>query len=115
HRAAVAILHAQVRTIPVLEVVADGGVVGDGVAGHMLQSSGAWYSTRTEADHHRKLALIVHELHILRTARAAAVAEERARAFEKHQGLLRRTEGQLARVLGVVQAQREDRSGLKGG
>ena len=45
------------------------------------------------ADHHRQLALVVHEGGVGGPARPAAVADQRARALEEHQRLLLRVEG----------------------
>jgi hypothetical protein len=110
HRAAVAILHAQVRAIVVFEVVADRVVVGDHVAGHMPHGVLALDVPRGLPDHDGQLALVVHERDIGGAARDAAMTDHRAGSFEKHERLVLLVELQFLRMPGVVQAEREDRA-----
>ena len=115
HGAAVAVLDAQVRPVVVLEVVADRVVVGDGVAGHVAPSRRArvtFFALRADDD--REFALVVHERHVGRPARRAAVADQRARPLQERERLvLGVLERELLRMVGVVQAERDDGAGLE--
>ncbi len=113
HRARVAVLHAQVRPVVVLEIVADRVVVGHRVAGHDVQRVRAPHAARRLADHDRQLAFVVHERGVVRSARLPAMADQRARTLEEHERLLLRGERQLLRVVGVVETERDDRADVE--
>ncbi len=95
HRRAVAILATQIRAVPVLEVVADRIVVGDAVAGHMVERLCRGDPARRTTDHNGKLALVVHERDACRAARVTAMADERPRSLQENERLFLRTEGEL--------------------
>ncbi len=112
-RAGVAVLHAQVGAVPVLEVVADGVVVGHRVAADEVVGVVALHVLRGLADHDGELAFVVHELHVGRAVRELAVADERALALDEHQRFFGRLEFEFLRVVGVVEAEREDGAGAR--
>ncbi len=113
-RGAVAILDAQVGAVPILQVIANGIVVGDAIAGHMLQGTGTRDLSGLASDDHRQFAFVMHELHARGPASQPAVAQQGARTFEEHQGLVLGVEGQFLGVIGVIQAQRNDGAGGEG-
>src|ERR1019366_8174813 len=113
HRAAVAALDAQIRAVPVLEIVADRVVVGDGIAGDMGHRVGASDLPRWPADHDRELAFVVHEGHAGGTSGLPAMADERTGSFEKDERLFLRVERQLLRVISVIEAQGDDGADLE--
>src|SRR5205823_8445577 len=113
HCGTVAVLDTEVRTVPVLEVVANGVVVRDAIPGHVFQSLTPAHTPRAAADDHGELALVMHELHPGRSACDATVPEERPRTFEKYQRLLLFAEGQLLRARRIVEDERMDRAALE--
>ena len=89
HGAAVAVLHAQVRAVPVLEVVAHRVVVGHACSRrHGPKRRPPSRAARRAADDHRQLAFVVHEGDVARARRAAAVADQRSRPLQEGQRLV---------------------------
>ena len=74
----------------------------------MVQRVSGFDASRRLADHHREFALVVHESGVGWAPGVAAVADQRARAFEEDQGLVlgadRELLGQLLDMVGVIQA-----------
>ena len=98
--------------IVVFQVVADGVVVGHGVAGDVVVGARLRDVAPVPPDDHRQLALVVHVGRVGRPARVPAMADDGVAALEEHQRRFRRLEGQLLGVVGVVEADREDRARL---
>jgi len=71
----------------------------------------ALHVLRGLADDDGELAFVVHELHVGRAVRVLAVADERALALDEHQRLFGGLEFEFLRVVGVVEAEREDGAG----
>ncbi|HNI71181.1 MAG TPA: NAD(P)H-dependent glycerol-3-phosphate dehydrogenase, partial [Marmoricola sp.] len=86
--AGVAVLHAQVGPIPVFQVVADGEVVGDGVARDEVVSVALFHLLGFAADDNGQFAFVVHVLHAVGANGECAMADQRGRALGKGQRLL---------------------------
>ena len=109
-RQGVAALHPQIRPVVVLQVIANGVVVAQAVARHILHGVLAADVARGLADHRHQLGFVMHILHAGRAHRHLAVAGQGVRRLEEHQRFFRRLEFQLAGVVGIVQPQGEHRA-----
>ncbi|MNE36284.1 hypothetical protein D3C80_1300890 [compost metagenome] len=101
----VAVLHAQIGPVVVFQIVTDGVVVADGVAGHILQGVFAFDVPCRFADNCHQFALVVHVGNAIRAPSDLVVAGVRTRRLDEGQRFGRWRKGQLSGVVGVVQAQ----------
>ena len=111
--AGVAVFHAEVGSVPVFQIVANGVVVGHGVAAHIIQSVFFFHMLGCASYHHGQLTFIVHVSHALRSACKGLVTNERGLTFDKHQWFFRRFESQFFGMVSVVQPQSQNGSGLR--